>query len=189
MKSSTFDILFCLALILIGGVTGFFIGRGTVKVGEKTEVEYKALPIISVTVTPEPARFTVPQLPLWIWRTDTVVGTQVVDTAAILADWIVSREYSGRLIDDSTGAVDYSAVVQYNKLQSIGLDYTPMQRTVTTTHTIERRFIPFIMAGGNSAGFGQVEAGTFIGRLGISVEVGSNFNGSTYFGAKAGFRF
>jgi hypothetical protein len=179
-------------VIMLALAAGFYLGRRSVDVTETTTVEYHDLPTISVSVSaPAPLRFTVPEAPQWLYFTDTVTVTrqQVIDTAAILADWTLKREYAARLIDDTTGTVDYSATVQYNRLQNISLDYTPIQRTVTTTKVIQQRFTPFLLVGGNTAGFGQVEGGMLFRQWGMAVEIGSDFAGTNYLGGKVGLRF
>jgi hypothetical protein len=178
-----------LFVIIAALAAGFYFGRRSVIVTETTTVEYRNMPTVSVSVSPGPLRFTVPDLPRWLYFTDTVTRQQVVDTAAILADWALRREYGARLIDDTTGTVDYAAIVQYNQLQSLALDYQPIQRTVTTTKVIRPRFTPFVLVGGNTAGFGQVETGVLFDRWGASVEVGTDFSGTNYIGGKVGMRF
>jgi hypothetical protein len=177
-------------VIVLALAAGFYLGRRSVDVTETTTVEYHDLPTISVSVSaPAPLRFTVPEAPQWLYFTDTVTRQQVIDTAAILADWALRREYAARLIDDTTGTVDYSAIVQYNRLQNISLDYTPIQRTVTTTKIIQQRFTPFVLFGANTAGFGQVEGGVLFRQWGATVEVGSDFSGRNYVGGKIGIKF
>jgi hypothetical protein len=186
MKNVALILLFVLASL----AAGFYLGRRSVIVTETTTAEYQPMPAISVSVSaPAPLRFTVPELPQWLYFTDTVTRQQVIDTAAILADWALKREYTARLIDDTTGTVDYSAIVQYNQLQNISLDYTPIQRTVTTTKVIQQRFTPFVFVGANTAGFGQVEGGVLFHRWGAAVEVGSDFAGTNYVGGKVGIKF
>jgi len=180
-------LILCAMLIF---VLGFLSGRRSIVVTETTKVEYIELPPIKVTIEkPVPVYVEVPASPEYIYRTDTVTMLQQVDSAAILADWILKREYSGRVIEDSTGTVDYTATVQYNQLRMLGIDYTPIQRTVTTTRTIERRLPPFLLVGGNSAGFGQVEFGALIGNFGVAAEVGTDFRGTGYVGGKIGVKF
>jgi len=178
-----------IASIILALAVGFFAGRSSVTVKEKTVVQWKDMPTISVSVTPEPVRFTIPDVPKWLWRTDTINHIIAVDTAAILADWVLRREYAGRVVADSTGTIDYAAIIQYNQLQHIGIDFTPRQLTITTTKTVERRFTPFVFVGGNSAGFVSAEAGLFIGSIGIAADVGSNFNGTNYIGGRVGVKF
>jgi hypothetical protein len=186
MKQAALILLF----VLLSFAAGFYLGRRSVEVTETTVVEYQQMPTISVSVSaPEPIRFTVPELPQWLYFTDTVTRQQHIDTAAILADWILRREYAGRLINDTTGTVDYLATVQYNRLQTISLDYTPVQRTVTITKTIQQRFTPFLLIGGNTAGFGQLETGVLFRKWGASIELGTDFTGTNYVGGKVGVKF
>jgi hypothetical protein len=174
--------------IIAALAAGFYLGRRSIAVKETTVVEYRHLPAVSVSVSPEPLRFTVPELPLWIFFTDTTTQQQRIDTAAILADWALRREYGGQPINDTTGTVDYSAVVQYNRLQNLTLDYQPIQLVVTTTKVIQQRFTPFVLVGGNTAGFGQLETGVLFKKWGASVEVGSDFSGTNYVGGKIGIK-
>jgi hypothetical protein len=179
----------CLVIGIIAALAaGFYLGRRSVSVKETITVEYQRMPTVSVSVSPEPLRFTVPDLPQWLYFTDTVTRQQVIDTAAILSDWALRREYGTRLIDDTTGTVDYTAIVQYNRLQNITLDYQPIQRTVVTTKVIQPRFTPFVLVGGNTAGFGQIEGGVLFQKWGASVEVGSDFSGTNYVGGKVGVK-
>jgi LPXTG-motif cell wall-anchored protein len=184
-----FEMKTYLIIGIIALCAGFYLGRRSVAVIETTTIEYQAMPTVSVSVAPEPLRFAVPELPQWLYFTDTITQLQVIDTSAILADWALRREYGNRLINDTTGTVDYFAVVQYNRLQNIALDYTPTQRTVTIIRTIQPRFTPFILVGANTAGFGQIEAGVLFHRWGASVELGTNFSGRNYVGGKVGVKF
>ena len=175
--------------VLAALAAGFFLGRRSVQVTETTVVEYRDMPPVHVSIdAPEPLRFTVPELPQWLYFTDTITQRMVIDTAAILADWILKREYGGRLINDTTGTIDYFAIVQYNRLQNIMLDYTPIQRTETITRTIQPRFTPFLLIGANTAGGVQVEGGVLLNRVAFSIELGAGAPGK-YMGAKVGLRF
>jgi hypothetical protein len=184
MKTAGTILVIALAL-----VAGFYLGRRSVTVTETTTVEYRDMPLVHVSIdAPAPLRFTVPEAPQWLYFTDTVTQHPVIDTAAILADWALRREYGGRLINDTTGTVDYLATVQYNRLQNIILDYTPSQRTVTVTKVIQPRFTPFVLVGANTAGFGQAEAGMLFRHWGAAVELGTNFSGHNYVGGKVGIK-
>jgi hypothetical protein len=180
-----------LIIIAASLLAGYFLGKFSVKVEEKTVVSFqKMLPVHVSIDAPATLSVTIPEIPQFIWHTDTVTGIAVVDTAAILADWILQRDYGGRLVEDSTGTIDYSATVQYNRLQNISLDYQPIQRTVTTTKVIQDRWAPFLFVGGNSAGYATVEGGVFIGKFGMSAELGQNiFENKRYFGGRVGVKF
>jgi len=167
---------------------GYYFGRQSVRIVEKTVVAYRDLPPVKVSVNPEAFRFSVPALPEWLWLTDTVTVTQIIDTAAILSDWILQRDYAGRLVEDSTAVIDYSAAVQYNRLQLLSLDYRPRQQVVTVTKSIERNLTPFILAGANTAGYGQLEGGAFWGNWVFAVELSTDFQGNYYYGGKIGWK-
>jgi hypothetical protein len=176
-------------VVVLALAAGFYLGHRSVSVTETTTVEYHPMPPVHVSIdAPAPLRFTVPDLPQWLYFTDTVTQRPVIDTAAILADWILKREYGDRLVEDTTGTIDYFAIVQYNRLQNIALDYTPIQRSVTITRTIQPRFTPFVLVGANTAGFGQVETGVLLNRAAFSIELGAGAPGK-YVGAKVGLRF
>jgi hypothetical protein len=180
-----------LIIIAVSLIAGYFLGKFSVKVEVKTVVSFqKILPVHVSVEAPAAFAVSIPEIPQFIWRTDTVTGIAVVDTAAILADWLLQRDYGGRLIADSTGTIDYSATVQYNRLQNISLDYQPIQRTVITTKVIKDRWAPFLFVGGNSAGYATVEGGVFIGKFGLSAELGQNiFENKRYFGGRVGVKF
>jgi hypothetical protein len=180
-----------ITIIAASLLAGYFLGKFSVKVEEKTVVSFqKMLPVHVSIDAPATLSVTIPEIPQFIWRTDTVTGVAVVDTAAIIADWLLQRDYGGRLIADSTGTIDYFATVQYNRLQCVSLEYVPVQRTVVTTKVIQRRWTPFLFVGGNSAGYAAAEGGVFIGNFGVSVEFGQNvFENKHYFGGRAGVKF
>jgi hypothetical protein len=189
MRVFFIDIIIILILIGAGLIGGYLLGKNSVKIEEKTEVAYQVLPTITISIAPEPFKISIPYVPQFLYFTDTITDRPIIDTVVILADWILKREYAGRLIDDSTGTMDYSAIIQYNKLQNISLDYTPFQRNVITTRIIQQKIIPFVFIGSNSAGFSSVEVGMFIGQWGLTTEAGTNFAGTNYIGGKIGIKF
>ncbi len=189
MKNILTDI-FIMLLLIAGGLTGgYFIGKRNVQFTTKKIVEYKTLPAIHADIEPVLVNVSIPDAPQFLFFTDTLTGKMIIDTIAILDDWVKRREYGGRVIDDSSGTIDYSATIQYNQLQQLTIDYQPLQRNTTIIKTITPRFIPFVFAGGNSAGFTQVEAGAFLGRWGFAAECGTNFRNTNYIGGKIGITF
>jgi hypothetical protein len=185
------NVKWILIVIVAALCAGYFLGKSSVKVKETTTVEYRNMPAVHVAIDAPPAlSVRIPAVPQFIWRTDTVIGVSVIDTAAIIDDWLLQRAYGGRLVEDSTGTIDYSATVQYNQLQNISLDYQPIQRTITTTKVITERWAPFLFVGGNSAGYATVEGGIFINKYGFSAELGQNiFRNERYIGGKFGMKF
>jgi len=182
-------------IVLIVGATaivffaGYYLGRQSVRIVEKTVVAYRDLPPVKVSVNPEAFRFSIPAFPKWIWVTDTITTAPVIDTAAILSDWILQRDYAGRLLSDSTAVIDYAATVQYNRLQGLQLDYQPKQQIITITKSMQRNWQPFLLLGANTSGYGQLEGGVFIGHWGFSIELTTNFQGNYYYGGKIGWRW
>ena len=55
-----------------------------------------------------------------------------VDTAAIIADYIASREYAPVLFDSpQLGQLSLSATIQYNRLQDLSYTYLPVHKEIT----------------------------------------------------------
>jgi len=158
----------------IGITIGFFIGRTTIN--QETEIEYIQLPVITGGIDKEglkPVREITPDNPELPMKRDTIYldsliyVTQVVDTAAIIADYVQEREYQLTLFDSQeTGKLSVSPTIQYNKL--IGLDYsfTPIiqQKTIHK----QKVWMPFIS--GSYATFGYVGVGGGIYYHDIGVE-------------------
>lgn len=80
---------------------------------------------------------------------------QVVDTAAILADYFLTRKYNFDFSDDSLGIFQFDATVNQNKLTSMVSNIHPYEKIVTKTETLYKvkplQF--YIMAGTNVHNF------------------------------------
>lgn len=80
---------------------------------------------------------------------------QVVDTAAILADYFLTRKYNFDFSDDSLGIFQFDATVNQNKLTSMVSNIHPYEKVVTKTETFYKvkplQF--YIMAGTNVHNF------------------------------------
>lgn len=161
-------------LILASGIAGFFIGRSNIKTISNVFTKYDTLPAIHDTLKlHEPNHVTTPQSPLWKYDTIYINNTPVIkiDTMAILADWIKRRTYNENLFsNDSIGKLNLSLIVQYNKLQSVEYNYTPIQKTVTNNIITEHKYRPFIMVGFNTANQTAAQIGMFSKHFGISYE-------------------
>lgn len=176
---------------------GFIIGRLTIptKTISNTITEYIPGATIRDSISyPVEVKVEVPSDPEYIY----VPGEpQVVDTLAILADWILKRKYQEVLFDnDSIGKFTLRAEVQYNKLSLIDYDYNPIQRqtTVTTIKTKEKLFTPFVFLGYNTGNYGSITGGLFIKNFGIAYEGVLKFNDNNlgnqyYHGLKLGVKF
>lgn len=167
-------------------VIGFFAGRCDSKIITKTE--YIKGETITDTIYSEklvPYEVKVPYNPILPLRVDTIripgkpeYIAMVVDTAAIIADYVLLNKYSRIMFDTQTeGKLIVSGEVQYNKLQKLVYDFTPMTKKVT----IEKVpvFTPFVMASYNTLGYFGVGAGMYYHNIGASYKYLSDFNNST----------
>jgi hypothetical protein len=166
--------LICLA---IGLVVGFFIGRATIKT--KTEIKYVKGETIHDTIpVPTPYNTYIPIHPVLPVKTDTIQikdtvrYTQVVDTAAILSDYIIRRDYNINVFDNKNGKLKVFPSVQYNKLSSFSYEYTPIVETQTINK--EKIFTPFVGIGYNS--FNQSTAGIGIYYYNLGLEANYNYD-------------
>lgn len=175
MNKSTVFIIGAL-VVLIAFTTGFFLGRGSIKTGEV--VEYKRGETVYGSLNPDfltqPVEFAgnVRNIPYYLWKSDTVVVSEIEyintipDTAEIVKDFLVKREYDFNVFDDqTTGKLDVSQTVQYNKLQSFDYSFTPIQKH--TTVTLSRTFEPFVSVGYNTLNQPSVGGGVFIHNIGL----------------------
>jgi len=126
-----------IGLIAIGLIFGFLFGRSTVDT--KEAIRYiKDDPVTGTVTGLIPVKETVlddPVLPLLF---DTVYVDRFiyvaakVDTAAIINDYIASREYTPVLFDNpQMGKLSLSATVQYNKLSEVSYEFVPIYKEVT----------------------------------------------------------
>lgn len=187
--------------ILIVIMISFNFGYNYAIKNIKPKMDYITLPPIHDSIrVPYPVEVEVPGEPQWLTKWDTCYvdssKTQVIDTLAILSDWISKRRYTPTLFDsDSIGKLDIDLIVQYNKLQSLKYKYYPIQKTVTTTPVInEKLFQPYVIGGFNTDYMTSIGAGLWIKHLGIQYEFQfgnskslNQFN--TIHGLKLGYKF
>lgn len=162
---------------------GFLLGRLTVKTKEfiKTEIKYVPQePVSKDSILPIQPEEIKEHKPIYLtkidtlWRDSVIYVIEKVDTAAILADWTTKRKYNETLFNnDSIGTLNFTADVQYNRLQHYGYQFIPIRKEVSTTTTISSKpFIePFIMGGVNSYWKPSIEAGIFT-RSGVGASYG-----------------
>lgn len=165
-------------LIALCFTAGFFVGRVMVQRSEKIEQKpgktvYAAVNVDALT-KPKEFKTDIQFLPYRFWKADTVLIIDSIidyvelipDTAKIVKDFILKREYDFTAFDDKiNGRLDVKQVIQYNRLQSFDYSFTPIVTTKTVVK--ENLFTPFISAGYNTfevVGFG---GGLFIKNLGI----------------------
>jgi len=93
----------------------------------------------------------------------------VVDTLAIISEFITRNEYKVDLFDiDTVGKCSVSPIVQYNKLASISYEFTPIHKQIVTEKI--QKFQPFVGIGAGSMSYSaQVGLYTHYG-LGVSIQ-------------------
>lgn len=93
--------------------------------------------------------------------TDTIYVTPE-DTSMVIRDWATERKYVETLFDiDTLGKFVLNATVQYNRLDGVGYDYTPVQKQTETTIKTTRSFLPYVGGGLNTAGMFMAQGGMF----------------------------
>ncbi len=201
MKKATI-IAFCGIVCL---VIGFFIGRSTIK----TEAEIKYIPGKTISGSESNNQFEsvkeeIPNKPLLPTKiieiqykdtgriktiTETKYMYQVVDTAAIIEDYIKKRTYAIPAFNNTEqGKLLLYPVVQYNKLTGIDYLFTPMQKQTNTY--LQKTWQPFISASYSTLNYVGIGGGVFYHNLGFEYQyqksLGSQSNGHL-FGVKYKF--
>ena len=170
-------------LIIIGVVlliSGFFVGRATNTTS--TEIKYIKGETVTTSVNvPGPDRIITkivnPDLPV---KHDTITINKIqyivekVDTAKLIANYIERKYYKIPLFDNLNGKLIINPVVQYNKLDSLGYEFTPITKEVTITKT--RTLIPFVMASYNTMGYFGGGLGAYYHNIGIGVQYQTNLS-------------
>ena len=168
-------IIIAAVVILIVFATGCLLGRATISKGEKVEhvqgeTVYGSLNPDFLTVKKE-FKGDIKFLPYIFWKGDTVkinnieyIST-IPDTAKIVEDFIVKREYQFNVFDNENGKLEVSPTVQYNRLQAFNYSFTPIKTIITKTD--KPAFIPFLSASYNTFGEAGIGGGVFIRDFGI----------------------
>lgn len=118
-----------LFIAVLAFVLGYILGRSNgekqAKIVVKTETKYETLPAIHDTIF-QPVPFNQ-------YYVDTVLAYIPVDTAAILADYFLTREYNLDLGNDTLGEFRINAKVTQNKLYETRTTIKPVIKTILTT--------------------------------------------------------
>lgn len=161
-------------------VTSFFIGRSAISVSEKTkfikgETIYKTIIKDSLVYKESiPEKPKLPLKPIIIYKDSSKHKVFIVDTAKIISEYTYRRTYKPILFDNKeNGKLKLGIAIQYNKIDSIGYEFTPVTKEVTKT--IERTFIPFIQATYNSFGYIETGGGMYYRNIGIQANYITNF--------------
>jgi hypothetical protein len=102
---------------------------------------------------------------------DTVVYiVQTVDTAAIIADYVLKRNYYATLFDNTYGKLNLSLSTQYNRLGALDYDFTPLRNVTSGTVEPQRLWLPFVSTSYSLTGYWGVGAGFFYKRIGFEYQ-------------------
>jgi hypothetical protein len=163
-----------LIIAIAAFAAGIWLGRSTV--GTEPEVtiirgqEIKASVPIPEPVVSVPEKPVLPVKPVYIHDTT----YQVVDTAAIIADYIAGRDYHMDVFDDENGKLSVDASVQYNVLKGLSYTFTPVYKEVKIKD--KTVWIPFVGASYNTLNELSVSGGVFYHDMAIEVSYTTDFN-------------
>ncbi len=166
--------IIAILLIVIFGI-GFFIGRSISSV--VTKIEYVKGDVIHNTITKDSLVYikSIPLNPILPTIRDTQYIDSVryvllkVDTSKIISNYVIERKYNINVFDNNNGKLIIKPTVQYNEIQSIPYEFTPVTKEITKV--IEHQITPFISVGYNSFGYIQAGGGVFYHNIGIEVDV------------------
>ena len=160
-----------IAIVVVAFVAGFVLGRKTIGVKEK--IEYvKGETIRDTIVISQPTFVEIPAKPKYIYKYDTITVnnihyiSEVVDTASIIQDYIVTRTYEFNVFNsDTLGKFDVKQKIGYNKLLSFDYTFTPITRQIT--HFREPVLTPFITGGYSTNNSFLLGGGLYYKHIGI----------------------
>lgn len=154
---------------------GFFVGRFTMKEGERTT--YVKGETIRDTITcfiPDTVRLSGEVRYKYRYKTDTVYrDVPTVDREgtikSTIEDWNLIRDYKRTLFDNESGKLAVELSVQYNELKHLTYAYTPVRERVMIVK--KSVWVPFVSASfyteGHDLSFG---GGCFYHDLGFRIE-------------------
>jgi hypothetical protein len=178
-------------------IISFFLGRTTINTTEKIATKYISGKTVYDTIKyPVPYAVITPSKPKYLYDTIIIYGKSNVikiDTAAILKDWTLERDYSQTSFNNDTiGTYNWNAKIQYNKLVNYSYTYTPIQKQITKEIIKTKLFSPYVNIGYWLDGGISAETGVFImEKVSISSEykINPNINKYNQLGLKLGLKF
>ena len=163
-----------IALCFFLFIAGIAVGRKTIE--GKVEIRYVQGDVVRDTIH-EPAAVaeTAPLMSVLPLRSDTVYLDNIiyvhveVDTAAIINDYVLRREYATLLFDTPTlGKLSLFETVQYNKLSELQYEFFPVYKEVTVYKVPVWQ--PFVGTSFNTLGVTSVSVGTFYKKIGAEMQ-------------------
>ena len=183
-----------IALCVFIFIAGFAIGRKTIEAVERI-VYVKGDSITGTLTNLTPVSETIPDNPVLPLLRDTIYLDniiyvhEVVDTAAIINDYITNREYAHILFDTPTlGKLSLFETVQYNKLSEVQYEFFPIYKEVTVYKVPVWQ--PYFSASYSTFNVAGVGGGVFYRNFGAEYQYQKRLNDSGYghlFGLKYKF--
>ncbi|MDH6354747.1 hypothetical protein M2132_001076 [Dysgonomonas sp. PH5-45] len=168
---------------ILGGLVFFFVGRSSIDLknevsyipGESTSGSVSDTQLIPVKEE-KPEKPILPMKEVEIQYIDTGsvrITTEYiyyeVDTAAIIADYILKRSYDLVAFDNKEqGKLRLFPVVQYNKLSGIDYEFTPVYKNINTTR--EKVWQPFVSGSYSTLEYLGLGGGIFYHNLGFEYQ-------------------
>jgi len=162
-----------IALAIIVFLIGFFLGRSSHSVVDKTEY-IKENPITDTVTNIAPVseeKPAVPDLPIkydTIYHYNNIYVRESVDTAAIIAEYELNRKYEIPLFDNQYGKLDLTLNTQYNKLGDLSYSFVPV-RTIQYV-SIKKTWQPFVAGSYSTLNIVGIGAGLFYNDLGLEYQ-------------------
>lgn len=159
------------SLIILALVVGFFIGRSTID--NKSDIKYVKgetvrdwFPILT------PFKVSIPSDPIYKYKENTAI----VDTAAIINDWIIKRDYKQTLFDNNNGKLDIDFSVQYNKPFDFGYSFTPIHKQLPPR---EKVWQPYLSGSYSTLDIVGLGGGIFYHNLGFEYQYQKDFRSNS----------
>lgn len=192
---NTKRLIIAFLFVFIGGwVIGFFIGRQTIN--KETEINYvTGIPVkgsvssnqFSQVKEEKPNSPVLPTKEIEVQYRDTgslkIISEikylyRVVDTAAIIEDYILKRSYVLTAFDNKeNGKLLLYPTVQYNKLTGIDYDFTPIQKQ--TSKYAYKVWQPFVSGSYSTFDYLGVGGGIFYHNIGIEYQYQKDFRSNS----------
>lgn len=179
-------IILCLCSFLLGSVIFFFVGRSASRVKEKTvyvKGDTVAGTISHTQLKPvKEENPTQPALPLRLGGDTTYLPSKTiyvaveVDTAAIIAEYVLKRSYDILAFDDDKmGKLELFPSLQYNRLIEIDYKFTPVKQLQRIS--IDKTWTPFVSASYSTLNHVGVGGGVFYHNIGVEYQFLKGFGG------------
>ena len=160
-------------LCVISLVVGFFVGRDTIDYSSKT-VYVKEAPVSGTISDIKLVSEEGPESPIFPVKPDTVYIDSImyvfekVDTAAIIADYELKRQYLVPLFDDQRGKLELTLNTQYNKLNEVSYTFVPI-RTVQYIK-VKKVWEPFVSGSYSTVGLFGLGGGLYYNNIGVEYQ-------------------